>query len=59
LYIDGKHRYRVKAATSRSKVQNRKDLEECPDIIDNSVRFGEWELDLVDGSQEIVFILLF
>lgn len=57
LRINGKRRYRRRAGTRRSKIPNRKGLDQRPGIVDERKRFGDWEVDLIAGSQGTGFIL--
>ena len=57
LRITGKRRYRRRAGTRRSKIPNRKGLDERPAIVANRERFGDWEVDLISGSPGTGFIL--
>ena len=57
LRINGKRRYRRRAGTRRSKIPNRKGLDERPAIVDKRARYGDWEVDLIAGSPGTGFIL--
>lgn len=57
LRINGKRRYRRRTGTRRSKIPNRKGLDERPEVVDERKRFGDWEVDLIAGSQGSGFIL--
>lgn len=57
LRINGKRRYRRRAGTRRSKIPNRRGLDERPAIVDARARFGDWEVDLIAGSLGTGFIL--
>ncbi len=57
LRINGKRRYRRRAGNRRSKIPNRKGLESRPAIVDERLRFGDWEVDLIQGSKGTGFIL--
>ena len=57
LRINGKRRYRRRAGNRRSKIPNRQGLESRPAIVDERLRFGDWEVDLIEGSKGTGFIL--
>lgn len=57
LRINGKRRYRRRSGTRRSKIPNRKGLDERPEIVDKRARYGDWEVDLIAGSPGTGFIL--
>ena len=57
LRINGKRRYRRRAGSRRSKIPNRQGLEVRPQIVNERLRFGDWEVDLIAGSQGTGYIL--
>lgn len=57
LRINGKRRYRRRSGTRRSKIPNRKGLDERPAVVETRERFGDWEVDLIAGSPGTGFIL--
>lgn len=57
LRINSKRRYRRRAGNSRSKIPNRQGLESRPAIVDDRKRYGDWEVDLIAGSQGTGYIL--
>ena len=57
LRINGKRRYRRRAGTRRSKIPNRKGVDERPAVVETRERFGDWEVDLIAGSSGTGFIL--
>jgi len=57
LRTNGKRRYRRRAGSRRSKIPNRQGLENRPEVVDERLRFGDWEVDLIAGSQGTGYIL--
>ena len=52
-----KTKYRRRAGSRRSKIPNRQGLENRPEVVDERLRFGDWEVDLIAGSQGTGYIL--
>jgi IS30 family transposase len=52
-------RYRKRSLTnnSRSKIPNRKDISERPDVVDRKERFGDYEIDTIVGASSRQHIL--
>lgn len=57
LRINGKRRYRRRCKANRTKIPNRVPLEERPEEVDRKERFGDWEVDLVEGAKGSGYIL--
>jgi len=52
LRCQKKRRKRYGKHDRRGKIPNRKSIEERPHIVDQRVRFGDWEVDLVLGKDQ-------
>lgn len=52
LRCQKKRRKRYGKHDRRGKIPNRKSIEERPQIVDQRVRFGDWEVDLVLGKDQ-------
>jgi len=58
LRINGKRRYRRRSKAGReSKISGRVGLEKRPKIVDARSRYGDWEVDLIEGSKGSGFLL--
>lgn len=57
LRINGKRRYRHRIKAGRSKIPDRVGIEQRPAIVDNRMRYGDWEADLIEGSKGTGFIV--
>jgi IS30 family transposase len=57
LRTNGKRRYRHRVKASRSKIPNRKGIEERPAVVARRGRYGDWEIDLIAGRQGSGFLL--
>jgi IS30 family transposase len=58
LRINGKRRYRRRAKAGRvGKIIGRVGLEERPKVVDLRLRFGDWEVDLIEGIKGSGFLL--
>lgn len=57
LRINGKRRYRRRSKAGRSKIPGRVGIEERPACVESRKRFGDWEIDLVEGSKGSGFVL--
>ena len=58
LRINGKRRYRRRLkAGRRTKIPERVDIEERPEEVNTRARYGDWEADLIEGSQGSGYIL--
>ena len=57
LRINGKRRYRRRVGTRRTKIQNRTDIDERPKIVADRKRYGDWEVDLVEGKKGTGYFL--
>jgi IS30 family transposase len=58
LRINGKRRYRRRAKAGRvGKISGRVGLEERPKVVDLRLRFGDWEVDLIEGVKGSGFLL--
>lgn len=57
LRINGKRRYRRRCKASREKIKDRVDISERPASVDVRRFFGDWEVDLVEGTKGTGFIL--
>lgn len=58
LRINSKRRYRRRIKTGRvGKILGRVGLENRPKIVDHRKRFGDWEVDLIEGSKGSGFLL--
>lgn len=51
LRISGKRRYRRRVGRKRDKIPERKDIDERPPIVATRERVGDWEADLICGTQ--------
>jgi IS30 family transposase len=58
LRINGKRRYRQRAKAGRvGKIIGRVGLDQRPKIVDQRRRFGDWEVDLIEGIKGSGFLL--
>lgn len=58
LRINGKRRYRRRVkAGRRTKIPERVDIEERPEVVNTRARYGDWEADLIEGTQGSGYIL--
>ena len=58
LRINGKRRYRRRAKAGRiGKIPNRIGIEARPAVVDARARYGDWEVDLIEGSKGSGFLL--
>jgi IS30 family transposase len=58
LRINGKRRYRRRAKAGRvGKISGRVGLEQRPKVVDLRLRFGDWEVDLIEGIKGSGFLL--
>jgi len=58
LRINSKRRYRRRSKAQRvGKILERIDIEERGEVVENRERYGDWEVDLVEGSKGSGFIL--
>jgi transposase, IS30 family len=58
LRINGKRRYRRRAKAGRyNKIPARVGIEDRPASVENRTRYGDWEIDLIEGSKGSGFIL--
>jgi IS30 family transposase len=58
LRINGKRRYRRRAKNKRKgKILNRVGIEKRPKALELRVRYGDWEVDLIEGSKGSGFFL--
>jgi transposase, IS30 family len=57
LRINGKRRYRRRVGTRRSKIPNRTGIEERPKVVDIRQRYGDWEVDLIEGTKGSGYLL--
>lgn len=57
LRINSKRRYRRRVGSRRSKIPNRTGIEERPKIVDIRQRYGDWEVDLIEGSKGSGYLL--
>jgi len=57
LRINGKRRYRRRVGTRRSTIPNRTGIEDRPKIVDKRLRYGDWEVDLIEGSKGSGYLL--
>jgi len=57
LRINGKRRYRHRIKASRSKIPDRKDIDERPAVVARRERYGDWEVDLIAGRQGSGYLL--
>jgi transposase, IS30 family len=57
LRINGTRRYRRRVKGPRSKIPGRVDINQRPFSIESRRYFGDWEIDLVEGSKGTGFIL--
>lgn len=51
LRINGKRRYRWRNKASRNKIPNRIGLEKRPEVVNKRRRYGDWEVDLIEGKK--------
>ena len=52
LRINGKRRYRHRNKAGRvGKIINRRGIEERPKMVDSRMRYGDWEVDLIEGKK--------
>ena len=58
LRINGKRRYRRRIKDARKgKIKNRVGIENRPKSVDERLRYGDWEVDLIEGSKGSGFLL--
>lgn len=57
LRINGKRRYRRRSRASRTKIPDRIGIERRPKIVEQRIRYGDWEADLIEGTKGSGFIL--
>lgn len=58
LRINGKRRYRRRAKAGRvGKIKDRVGIEERPKAVEERSRYGDWEVDLIEGSKGSGFLL--
>jgi IS30 family transposase len=57
LRINGKRRYRRRVKVTRSKIPDRKDIDERPPVVARRERYGDWEVDLIAGRQGSGYLL--
>jgi len=57
LRINGKRRYRRRAKAQRHKIPGRVGIEDRPASVENLTRYGDWEVDLIEGSKGSGFVL--
>lgn len=58
LRINGKRRYRRRAKNKRkSKILNRVGIEKRPKALELRARYGDWEVDLIEGTKGSGFFL--
>lgn len=58
LRINGKRRYRRRSKVGRvGKIPDRVGIEERPKIVESRRRFGDWEVDLIEGAKGSGYLL--
>jgi IS30 family transposase len=57
LRINGKRRYRRRAGNRRSKIPNRIGIENRPATVTTRKRYGDWEVDLIEGAKGSGYLL--
>ena len=58
LRINGKRRYRRRAKAGRyNKIPGRIGIEERPASVENRTRYGDWEVDLIEGRKGTGYLL--
>ena len=57
LRINGKRRYRRRSKATRTKIPDRIGIEERPKAVEQRIRYGDWEADLIEGTKGSGFIL--
>lgn len=57
LRINFKRRYKRRVGTPRTKIPNRTGIEERPKIVNIRARYGDWEVDLIEGSKGSGYLL--
>lgn len=57
LRINCKRRYKHRGGVRRSKIPNRTTLEERPESVEKRLRYGDWEVDLIEGSKGSGYLL--
>jgi len=57
LRINSKRRYRRRSKAGRSKIPNRVGIEERPASVENLTRYGDWEVDLIEGAKGTGYVL--
>ena len=58
LRINGKRRYRRRAKAGRyNKIPGRIGIEERPVSVENRTRYGDWEVDLIEGRKGTGYLL--
>lgn len=58
LRINGKRRYRRRVKVGRvGKIPDRVGIENRPKIVDKRSRYGDWEVDLIEGTKGSGFLL--
>ena len=53
----GSRRCRRRRGSNRFRIQNRVDISERPEIINNRERYGDWEADLIEGAKHSGYLL--
>ena len=57
LRINGKRRYRHRNKANRHKLSGRVDIEERPILVEQRLRYGDWEVDLIAGCRDGGYLL--
>ena len=57
LRINGKRRYRRRVKAGRTKIPKRVDIEVRAEVVNQRARYGDWEADLIEGTQGSGYIL--
>lgn len=58
LRINGTRRYRRRNKVGRAeKIKNRVDIDERPSVVNERIRYGDWEADLIQGAAGTGYLL--
>lgn len=57
LRINGRRRYRRRAKAGRTKIPGRIGIEKRPESVSKRTRYGDWEVDLIEGTKGSGFLL--
>jgi IS30 family transposase len=57
LRINGRRRYRHRNRATRHKIPNRREISERPAVVESRERYGDWEVDLIEGARGSGYLL--